>query len=113
MHHDRGWLYRYKLVQLATLGIAYNPGINGTLEIIGYLPKLTVLFARGCSLSGNVPVPNSATLAVMDVDENHLTSVDPAFCSSRGNLPALASGEGCNTDWPTQVVTFCSVLYSI
>ena len=42
----------HNLANLDTLGFAYNPGINGTLEIVEHLPKLKVLFARECSLAG-------------------------------------------------------------
>jgi Leucine-rich repeat (LRR) protein len=97
----------YKLVNLATLGIAYNPQLNGTLEILKYLPKLSVLFARGCSLTGEVPVPASTSVVVMDLDQNNFNSVAEGFCDTRSNLPALANKGGCDTDWPSQPFGTC------
>jgi hypothetical protein len=97
----------YNLTHLETLGIAYNPGINGTLEIITHLNSLKVLFARHCSLSGSVPVPASSTLAVMDIDFNNFNAIDSSFCSARPTLPALENPQGCDTDWPNQPFGTC------
>lgn len=58
----------FNLLKLTTLGIAFNPLLNGTLDIIGSLPSLSVLFARGCSLTGEVPLPKSTKITVMDLD---------------------------------------------
>ena len=69
------------------------------------MTKLVVLFLRHCSFGGKlIAMPKS--LAVLDVDHNQFTSVDPQFCAKSLGCPHCNTG-GCESDWLTQPLGTC------
>eukprot|EP00935_MAST-01C_sp_MAST-1C-sp1_P000619 g619.t1 len=95
-----------KLTDLETLGLAHNPHLTGSIKVLAPMTKLKVVFLRNCSFDDElIAMPKS--LAVLDVDHNQFTSVDPQFCAKASGMPALGNTGGCESDWPKQPLGTC------
>jgi hypothetical protein len=92
------------LTNVEILGLANNQ-LVGTAGIVAKFPKLSVVFLRNNSFTGEIPkLPE--TTAVADFDHNLFSSIAADMCSPKAPL-AFGNPGGCSSDYPVQPFGTC------